>query len=256
MRSLRFCSAFLASALALPALAEDLTIVSKATGPMGTGGATTQYFSSSKFRSSTGDTETIFDVAGSTLTVIDNRKKEYWTSTLAEMNSMMSAATDQMKQMQDQMKGNPQAALMMEKMMGGGGAAAASVQKGPNPKKIAGYDCEHWLASMGEAFKMEMWTTAAITPPTQFWEARQAQLSANPMTQRYAKLFEEMKKIKGFTLAETTSISMMGRNMTTSSEATEVKKGPIPESAFALPAGYKKVESPMKDAMAKSKPRG
>ena len=51
MRSLRFSCAVLASALALPALAEDLTIVSKATGPMGTGGTTTQYFSSSKFRS-------------------------------------------------------------------------------------------------------------------------------------------------------------------------------------------------------------
>jgi hypothetical protein len=27
-------------------------------------------------------------------------------------------------------------------------------------------------------------------------------------------------------------------------EATEVKKGPIPESTFAVPAGYKKVKSP------------
>ena len=256
MRFLRFSCAVLAAAVALPALTEDLTVVSKFTGPRNTGGTSTQYFSSSKFRSAQGDSETIFDVTASTITVIDNRKKEYWSSTLAEMNAMMSAASDQMKQMQEKMKDNPAAAQMMEKMMGGGGAAAASVQKGPNPKKIAGYDCDHWVASMGESMKMEMWTTSAITPPTQFWEARQAQMSANPMTQRYAKLFEEMKKIKGFTLAETTSISMMGRNMGSSSEATEVKKGPIPESAFAIPAGYKKVESPMKDAAAKMKTRG
>ena len=81
-------------------------------------------------------------------------------------------------------------------------------------------------------------------------------MAANPMTQRYAKMFEEMKKIKGFTLGETTTISMMGRSMGTSSEAIEVKKGAIPESAFAIPAGYKKIESPMKDAMAKMKTRG
>jgi len=59
-----------------------------------------------------------------------------------------------------------------------------------------------------------------------------------------AQMIEEMRKIKGFTLADQTTFSMMGRTMTTASEATEVKKGAIPDSAFEVPAGYKKVDSP------------
>jgi hypothetical protein len=270
MLSDRFRCAVLISTLALPALADDLTIVSKYTGPMNTAGTSTQYFSSSKFRSGRGETEMIFDVAASTMTVIDNRKKEYWTSTLAEMNSTMTAASDQLKQAQDRaksdprlndprIKDNPMVAQALERAMGGGTAAplAVSVEKGPNPKKIAGYDCEYWVASMGPGFKMEMWTTGAIALPTQFWETRQAMVSANPMMKNYAKLFEEMKKIKGFALGETTTMSFAGQSMTTSSEATEVKRGPVPESTFAVPAGYTKVESPMKKAAANMKqPRG
>jgi hypothetical protein len=38
---------------------------------------------------------------------------------------------------------------------------------------------------------------------------------------------------------------MMGRGSDTSKEAVEVKRGPIPADAFAVPAGYKKVDSPM-----------
>jgi hypothetical protein len=37
----------------------------------------------------------------------------------------------------------------------------------------------------------------------------------------------------------------MGITMATSTEATEVKKGPIPASTFEIPAGFKKTESPL-----------
>lgn len=251
-------SATLALCLAAsaPAAAEDLTIVSKVSGPGGAS-ASTQYFSASKFRSSSGEADSIFDVASGRLTVLDNQKKQYWETTLEELNAVMGAVNAQMQQMQEQMKGNPMAAQMLEKMMGGA-PAAVEVQKGANPKKVAGYDCEHWVVKMGTQLKMEIWATPAIVPPTQFWDARRALAAANPMMQRWGALFDELKKIKGFTLAETTTVSMLGRNVETTTEASEVKKGEIPDAAFAVPAGYKKVESPLKDAAGKMKgrPRG
>lgn len=254
MRVIRLAAA-LALSVALPAAAEDLTIVSKVSGPSGPT-TSTQYFSSSKFRSAGADHDTVFDTAGGTLTVIDNKKKEYWTTTLDEMNAMMSAASEQMKQMQEQLKGNPMAEKLLEKMGGGAGAGpAVQVVKGDKPRTIAGYSCDHYVVSMGTQIKMEMWTTSSITPPTAFWDARRAQMAANPMLQSWAKLFDELKKINGFTLAESTTMAFMGKSMETTTEATEVKKGAIPASAFEVPAGYKKVESPMKDAAAKMKGR-
>jgi hypothetical protein len=52
--------------------------------------------------------------------------------------------------------------------------------------------------------------------------------------------------VEGLPLSETTSFSMMGQSMNTTKEATEVKKGPIAASVFEPPAGYKKVDSPLK----------
>ncbi len=47
-------------------------------------------------------------------------------------------------------------------------------------------------------------------------------------------------------IIQNTTVSMMGRKSTTSMEATEVKKGAIGADVFATPAGYKKVDSPLK----------
>jgi hypothetical protein len=94
---------------------------------------------------------------------------------------------------------------------------------------------------------MELWATTALHPPAQMFDARRAMLPpSNPMSQRFEKLYAEMKKIGGYPLAETTTLSMMGKNMVTATEATEVKKGAIPALAFEVPAGFKRVESPYK----------
>jgi hypothetical protein len=133
-------------------------------------------------------------------------------------------------------------------MMGGGGAV--SVTKGAT-RKIAGYECQQYSVAMGSAIGMELWNTTALTLPMKPGEfarmGRYAQSFANnPMFQQMSKLGEEMKKVEGFTLADRTRTSIMGRTMESSREAVEIKAGAIPDSVFAIPTGYKKVDSPMK----------
>jgi len=62
---------------------------------------------------------------------------------------------------------------------------------------------------------------------------------------------EQLKKLKGFPLANTTTTSVMGHRSVSSSEVTSIKQGPIPASAWEIPAGYKKVDNPMTKAMAR-----
>ena len=65
-----------------------------------------------------------------------------------------------------------------------------------------------------------------------------------PMARRYDRIFDELKKIKGFPLATVSDSRMrVGRRQVTI-EATEVRRDPIPDSVFAVPAEYKKVDSP------------
>jgi len=72
-----------------------------------------------------------------------------------------------------------------------------------------------------------------------------AAMANNPMFKGMAKLMDEAKKIQGFSLASHSQFQMMGKQTTTDREATEVKQGPVPASVFEIPAGYKKVDSPM-----------
>ena len=228
-------------AAAAAASAEDLTIVSTASGSGGSA-TTTQYITSEKIRSSDGQNDSIIDLKSGTITVVNHKKKEYYVMTAEEMKAAFDQMAAQMKQMEEQMKNAP---AFLKKTMGGD--VKVTVDKGTSPKKVAGYDCDHYVATMGDNGKAEYWVTRAIKPPTQYYDAFKIQMSAlGPAGQTMGKLFEEMKEIEGFPLANTTTFKMMGMNLNTSSEATEVKKGPVPASAFEVPAGYKQGKSPLK----------
>ncbi len=56
-------------------------------------------------------------------------------------------------------------------------------------------------------------------------------------------MFDEMKRIKGFPLSTGINAKVMMLKIDTLSEATEVKTGSIPASAFDIPAGYRKKDS-------------
>jgi hypothetical protein len=226
------------------AAAEDLTVVSKESSSRG-GGTSTLYISATKIRLSDPLHDTIFDVGSGKMAVIDPQKKQYWESSAEEREAGFRQVEEQMKKTQDQLASLPPA--IREKMAGATGAVGASitVQKGTGTKKIAGYDCEQYLISMGESIKIEKWVTQDLQMPLTLFDAQKATFAGNPMLKNFARMADEMKKIKGFPLGETTTIKgLPGVGGETSREATEVKKGPIDPSVFVIPAGYTKVEWP------------
>jgi hypothetical protein len=224
------------AALALPLAAEDLTIVSKLTIGKDKGKelTSTQYISRDKVRTSDGQNDTILEYETGRMVIVNHKEKEYYETSFAEISR-------QFQELEAQLQGNP----MLERMFGG--IAEVKVQKGEGTRKVAGYDCEPYSLSMGDALLFDLWVTPALEAPHQYYDARKASYALmGPMGQRFEKMFDEMKKIKGFPLAVDTRIKMMMMKQETLSEATEVKKGEIPASAFELPAGYKKKDSPFK----------
>jgi DNA-binding protein YbaB len=239
--------------LAVPALAEDVVVVFKTTG-QGGAGTSTQYFSAERMRSQDGNQDTIFEYASGRIVNIDHEKKQWSEITLAEIQEAMKAANAQMEQMKAQMEAMPAAMReQMAKMMGGGGEV--TVTKGGS-REIAGYPTQEYTVQMGDTMTMQVWNTDAITLPIPKAELRKltsftgpmAAMAGNPMFKGYTDLAQKMSELEGLTLADTTSVSIMGRGSQSSREATEVRTGPIPASEFdvkALAAGYKKVDSPL-----------
>jgi hypothetical protein len=225
--------AALTVALPRPTAAEDLTIVSTVNTPRGTTRTQTQYLSGSRLRMSGEERDTIVDLGSGKITLLDNRRKQYSETTLVELRAFLD-------QMDAAMAGRP----LFDRAVGA--TASVAVEKGTSGRKVAGYDTEQHTLTMGESMRMEVWTTTALDPPAHYFDARKVLYATmGPMGRRFDRLYDEMKKIKGFPLATALDYRMRVTRRQVSTEATEVRKGPIPESTFVAPADYMKIESPL-----------
>jgi hypothetical protein len=247
---------FAAAGLVLAAVpsAADLTVTSKHTRDGETHMATS-YLTSDKMRmASSTDHETIIDMAKAEYTVIDNNKKEYFVITkqdmldaAEQMKAAQAQAAEQMKKMEEQMKNLPPAVREKMKNLGGAMAQTIDVQKGTGHKTIAGYACDEWIMTIAGMSKTVQCLSMDVPFPPQVWDSYREVAEAfkgmgGPTGQYMGSVQEKTKDMKGFPLASTTTA--MGH--TESSEVTEIKKGTVPASAFDLPSGYKKKDSPFK----------
>ena len=252
------CAASLGAVSTPGAAAEDLTLVFKTTTKQGASTATS-YYSTAKMRTGDAENETIVEYGPANIITIDHKKKEYSEITLAEMEAAMKQAAAKMeeanKQMEQQMASMPPA--MREKMqqMMGGAAGSVSVTKGGS-RQVAGYSCQDYTIAMGETMTTKLCATTALAFPAPAVDYKRfasfatsaGAMANNPMFKGMSKMADELKKIEGITIAEATSVKVMGRSMDTSKEAVEIKKGPIPASAFdvaLIAKGYKKVPNPI-----------
>jgi hypothetical protein len=223
---------------AASAPAQDLTITFRSTD----GGTATHYFTKDRIRMNNGQNDTIMEFASGKIVSIDHKKKEYAEMTVAEMDQAMKSMAAQMEEAMAQVP--PQMREQMAKMMGGA-AAEVTVTKGAT-KTVAGYACQTYTVAMGASMTMESCNSTAVTPPFDPANFQKLSRVSVPMMQGMDKLIQKMSEVQGIALTQRTSMSVMGRKIDTSMEATEIKKGAIGDDAFATPTGYKKVDSPLK----------
>lgn len=224
----------LALALVIPAIAEDLTIVSNVTPPRGAPTTSTQYISADKVRVSDGVSDSIVDLGSGAIISIDHKKKKYFETSLEEIRA-------QFAEMEKMLADNP----MLEQMLGD--LTNIQVEKTTETRMVAGFSCTKVIMRLGAGFTFHLWITDQIQVPTDFYDARKMlHVAMGPMASNFDKMYEELKKIGGLALASEVDGSMMGMKIRSVSEATEVRKGPIPPGTFDPPAGYKKKKSPYK----------
>jgi len=262
---MRIANALLAMfVLVAVANAEDLTMVSKATHDGGAPATTTSYFSSDHIRMAQADgNDVIFDLRSGDMTLLDAKKKTYSVITRKDFEEMAAMINERMnspevKQAQEQMKNlPPEQRKRMEEMMGG--MFAVHVTKEGTGRTIAGYHCDNYTMTIGQFSTTEQCLTTELKFPEATWrqfkntlDSMQSMMRAmGPMAKGMESMTEEMQKMKGIPLASTTTTSIMGRKSVSTTEVTSISHGPIPASAWDVPAGYAKVESPMKQALRK-----
>lgn len=219
--------------------AQDLTITFKSSD----GGVTTHYFTKDRVRMNGAKSDTMMEFSTGRIVSLDHQKKQYFEMTVDELDATMKGAAAQMEEAMANVP--PQMRAQMEKMMGGG-ASEVTVTKGA-VRTIAGYPCQTYTVTMGATMTQESCNSTALTPPFDPANFQKMSRVSIPMIQGMDKMIKKMSEIQGIALMQRTSTSMMGRKSDTSMEATAVSQSAIAADVFALPAGYKKVDSPLKN---------
>ncbi len=218
-------------ALTVPAIADDLTVVSKVTDGKGGSTTSTQYITTDKVRTSDGRFDTIMDLTSGRMIHIDHKKKKYEETSL-------EALRQHFVELEQMLEGNP----MMSAMLGS--ETEVEVTKGSDSRQVAGYACDHYLMRIGQKFQFELWAARDLKAPLQYHDAKKMTYAMmGPMASRFDKLYEAMKEIEGFPLMTKIDTKVIGLKVQSESEATEVRKGAIPAGTFEPPKGYKKKKS-------------
>lgn len=216
------------------AFGQDLILHQTTMSPGMRGGAarsitSTHYLSSKamKIVSSDGHDSIIQFDSGKIIT-IDNKQKTYTEMTLEQLNQMLSKQTADMGMDKKQLE-------QMRKMMGGT-SDSPSVTKVGAGETIAGYATEKYLVK--GPMEMEIHAAPDLKIPTLYYDAMKMTMQRSPLFDM-GKLYDEMKKIKGYALKTVTTTRMMNMEIQTTTVVTSIEKRPIPASTFEVPAGYK-----------------
>jgi uncharacterized protein DUF4412 len=250
----------LALTLGAYAGAQDLTIVSKVTRDGGPPETATSYLSADHVRMSHGSgKEFIIDLKAGQMASLDGKAKTYFVITLKDLDDFaakmqermnspeMKKARESLKELPPEDRKRLEAAMDMN----------VDVHKSGSSRRIAGYACENWTVNIGQLSRSEQCVTADLQFPMQAWEmyrhfseTMQSLMSTmGPAAANTSRMVEQFKKMKGYPLANTTTVEIMGNRSVTVSEVVEIKKSAIPASAWDIPADYTKVDNPMLKAL-------
>jgi hypothetical protein len=224
--------------------ADDLKITfdTSSTAMKTTQKSTQVHYYSSKFslvRDEKEKTDTLLDYKDFVFYQIDHKKKtigHYTLDDVAEMMRLLSAKTSQNKEVNDVMK-----------MLGmSNSGAKLSVAKGGN-KVVVGRNCTQWTISYGKMVN-KIASDPSLAPPIPAEAYAKAQKLTNTLAmaavpglgEGFAKMVDEMVKIKGIPLETEFTMPMGPVTTIATSKATKIEKGPIPSSMFELPKGYKR----------------
>ena len=167
--------------------------------------------------------------------IVNPKEKTYSEMSFKDVETQMSAASDEMKRAQEELKDLPEAQRkMMEGMMGGMMKEKDyQLEKTGEKKTVAGYACEKVLLKDSATVAGEFWVTKDLGEMSKYakdWSKLMDKIARGPM----AKMLKKLSELDGFVMES----SMSGVSTTT----TKLEKRTVGDGEFELPEGYKKTE--------------
>jgi hypothetical protein len=192
-----------------------------------------------------GNTSAILLSEKKILYMIDHNKKTYAEMPL-DLDKMFDeaagAAAGDDPEVAEAKKKMP--GFMKGLMKGAMGGMSAKVTETGETKKIGSWNCRKYLIEMDMGMgksQAEAWATEDLKIDYGLYFT-----SANAMLASQAgfdKIVKEMQKVKGVIVYQTSTVKMMGSEVTSMTELLECSEKSAPAGNYDVPAGYKKVKS-------------
>lgn len=185
-----------------------------------------------------GGTSSILLADQKILYLIDHNKKQYSEMPL-DFDKMLNEAAGDDPEKAEAMAKMPG---FMKNMMQG---MSAKVTETGETKTIGAWSCRKYLIEMNLGMagttNSESWATEDLKLDyTKVFTAANAMMAAMP---GFDKIIQEMKKVKGVVVYQTTKAKVMGAEVGSTTELLEAGDKAAPAGTYDLPAGYKKVKA-------------
>ncbi|MCK4527430.1 DUF4412 domain-containing protein [candidate division WOR-3 bacterium] len=185
------------------------------------------------------DQSTIIRLDKDMMYFLDHTKKVYNEMPIGELSDIMSGVIEEDEGLSEEEKA--EAAKFMKGLTGAMMQCEAKVTAIGEKKKIRGWKCKKYILKMkmmGTESTQEIWATEDVKINYELFRTLgSAMISKQP---GFQEMFKEMKKIKGISVLTTSTTSVMGADMKTTSELLEVKEKSAPAGIYEIPKGYKK----------------
>jgi hypothetical protein len=172
------------------------------------------------------------------LYMIDHNKKQYAEMPL-DFDKMINEAAGDDPNKAEAMAKMPS---FMKNMMKG---MSAKVTETNETKTIGAWHCRKYIIEMNLGMAgtttSESWATEDLKLDyTKVFTAANAMMAAMP---GFENIIQEMKKVKGVVVYQTSKSKVMGAEVGSTTELIEAGEKPAPGGTYDLPAGYKKVKA-------------
>jgi hypothetical protein len=241
------CSSLVSASTLVAAQAPGIVMVHQETRD-GKTTSTNIQIDKSHMRTESGSSAFVFDGDAQVMRVINNERKSYTEMTKAQMQEMsqqMSAAMEKLKNLP------PEQRAMMEKMMARGGrgmglpSVAAITYKAAGADKAGQWACSKYDGTREGQKVVEICTVepkALGLTPADFEVAKQlAEFMKSLMPQMAEQItVNGTQAEQGFSGIPIRRSTISNGKVTSTSELKEIRREPIPASAWQVPAGYKR----------------
>jgi hypothetical protein len=230
-----------AGAAARPAAAE-LTVVTRYVLVNGDTLVRPSYYSKNRVRvTAPNGWEYMFDSKSDSVTVINHKSMTYWTGPRSQADTLATRIMAKNSQDVDAQVAQMDPVEYANKLQ----AFNDSIKVIAHGKRrtIAGYPCDQWVLVAGSYLTNERWIARSLNVIDYGPEMQKVVLASipDPLGRQLMRMMIDMRTKQGLVLAGNATFRTLKRAGSYSFEATSVKSGPIPKSAWAVPEGYHQI---------------